>query len=341
MAGANLGSMQGNTVNAVNGQQFIPEIWSKEILAFRRATMLSFDMCKQIEIGSMKKGDTVHIPRMSELTVEDKVPNIPVSIQSNTDTDLIITLDTDRDCAFALDSYLDAVSSYDVRKPYLEAMSYALDRDITGTILGLRGAIMTDPLRSVFVSSTGTIAGNGQPFNFAGFLNARRILMEANVPRKDWRLYVSPGQEGAIYNIPQFTSADFISNQPIPNGAIGSLMGVPVIVTSLISANSATGWVVGSNPGEPTPGFTGSRYIPKQDTFTTLPATFAGNSLPVHTALLCHKEWAAAANPVKPKVTQSWENRDQAWLFVGRQVYGARLYRPDHAVLIHTSGTII
>jgi hypothetical protein len=61
----------------------------------------------------------------------------------------------------------------------------------------------------------------------------------------------------------------------------------------------------------------------------------------VHTAILCHKDWAAGIANRNPRFTQSFENREQMEAIVGRQVYGAKLYRPGHAVNIHTSNAIV
>lgn len=336
-------TITGPSINTQRGQQFIPEQWLSEVQMFRKAKMLDTSVVKTWG-AQVKKGDTFHVPRISELGVEDKATDIPVGVQPVNDTDFVITVDTDRTTAVALDDLLEIQASYDLRAPYLEAMGYALAKDMTGSILGLRAAIQNTASQNVFSSSTGTISGNGQAFSFAVFLAARRILLEADVPEEKIVLLISPGQESALFTIPQFISKDFINNAPIAQGQIGSLMGVRVIRTSLIGNNSATGWRNGSPtiaPPEATPGFTGSRYLPKQDSFTSLPATFTGNSRPVHTAVMCHMDWAAAVVSKAPRVTQSFENREQVWLMVGRQAYGARLYRPLHAVNIHTTGDTV
>lgn len=337
-----LGSVTTGTVlNTTRGQQFIPEIWLNEVQMFRKARLLDESIVKTWG-AAVKKGDTFHVPRISELGVEDKATDIPVATQSNNDTDFVVQVDTDRTTAVAIDDLLEIEASYELRAPHLQAMGYALAKDVTGSILGLRAAVSQDANQNIFVSSNGLISGNGQPFSFAAFLTGRRILLEADVPEDSIQLVISPGQEAAIMTIPQFISADFISNKPLVSGQIGTLMGVRIIRTSMIGANSTAGWRNGAQAApEPTPGVTGSRYVPKQDAFTSLPLTFTGNAKPVHTALMCHKEWATGVMTKAPKITQSFENREQIWLMVGRQAYGFRLYRPRHAVLIHTSGDLV
>lgn len=332
-------SISGQPLNTSRGQQFIPEQWLNEIQMFRKARLLPLSMCK-LFASDVSYGDTFRIPRISELAVEDKVVDQPVTVTSNLDSEYVIQVDNDKTCSVALDELLEIESKYPLRQPYMQAMGYALAKDITGSILGLRAALYAQTSQNIFVSSNNAISGNGQPFSYAAFLAARAVLFEADVPDNDLCLIVSPRQEASILTINQFISIDYSNNKPVSDGVIGKLMGIDVIRTSLLGANSATGWRNGaSGAQEPTPGVVGSRYNPKQETFTALPTTFTGNAAPVHSAILCHKEWAAGVMMKTPRVTQSWENAEQMWLMVSRQAYGTKLYRPNHAVLIHTSAT--
>lgn len=339
-------NLSGPSLNTTRGQQFIPETWLNEIQMFRKARQLDMSVVKTW-MSDVKKGDTFHIPRVTELAIEDKASDTGVALQANNDTDFVITVDTDRTTSVGIDVLLDAQSQYELRKPYMEAMGYALAKDFTASILGLRAAINNVAAQNVFCSSTGALAGNGVAFNYAAFLAARRILLENDVEDGNdlsggLVLLVSPGQESALMTIPQFISVDFIDKKPVQSGMIGTLLGVKIIRTSFINANSLTGWRNGFlGTPEPTPGVAGSRYLPKQDAFTGLPLVFGGNSAPVHTAIMCHPEWAGAVASLKPKITESFENREQLQLMVGRQAYGARLYRPGHAVNIHSTGTTV
>lgn len=333
--------LTGPSVSPLNSAQYIPEQWLDETLAFLQARTVTSEMARMFT-SMVKKGDTFHIPRVSELGVLDKVVDQPVTIQANDDTDLVISIDTDRYCAVGFDSYLDLVSSYDVRSEYLRSMAYAMDKDMTGALLGLRAALMTDPANSIFCSSTGTVAGNGQQINLATFVRARAILLRRNVRPEDLVYFVDPVQEAQLMMIPQFISSDFVSNKPMVNGQIGTLLGVKIISTSLLAPNSPTGWTNGKGRLEPTPGLTGSRYMPKNDLNpVSLPVTFTGNAAPVVTSLMCTKEWAAMVTPSRPKITQSFENSLQINLMVDRNVYGTRILRPECGILIHTTDSVV
>jgi hypothetical protein len=192
------------------------------------------------------------------------------------------------------------------------------------------------------VSSTGTLAGNGQAFNLAGYLTAKTILDLADVPDEGRGLLVSPNQHNAMIGQNFFSSRDYVGeSKPIVSGIVGTILGVPVIMTSQIRENSNTGFKNGDGAlPSPSPGLTGSYFLPVQDSFASLPLTFTGNNAPVHTALYCHKEWLAVILQWKPGASQSFENLLQTNAIVYRQTYGMKIYRPDHAVLIHTSGAL-
>lgn len=339
-------NLVGPQLNTTRGQQFIPELWLQEIQMFRQAALLDKSILKTWT-SAVKKGDTYHVPRISELAIEDKASDTAVSIQANNDTDFVITVDTDRVTGVGVDILLDVQSQYPLRAPYVKAMGYALAKDYTGSILGLRAAVNNTAAFNVFCSSNGAISGNGTALNYASLLAARNILLSNDVADGDdlennLALIVSPTQETALLGISEFKSADFMDKKFLVSGQIGMILGMKVIRTSLIGNNSLTGWRNGaSNPLEPTPGVTGSRYVPRQDAFTSLPLTFTGNSRPVQTAIVCHSEWAAGVVSKEVAVTESFENREQVNLWIGRQAYGTRLYRPGHAVNIHTSNDVV
>jgi hypothetical protein len=337
----------GPQINTTRGQQFIPEIWLKEILVFKRQALLDKSILRTWE-SEVSKGDTFHIPRISELGVEDKASDHAVSLQNVGDSPYSISVDTDRTTAVAIDIMLEMQSAYELRSPYSQAMGYALARDFSASILGLRAAVNNNAASSIFCSSNGLATGNGTAITFAAIMAARRNLLEADVigddqgGLNDCTLIVSPAQETAIMNMTQFISKDFINDPPLVRGFIGSLLGIPVVRTNIITVNSLTGWRNGAlGAPEPTPGTLGSFYTPKQDPVTPLPLLFTGNSRPIQTAMLVHKDWAAGVVASSPKVTTSFENREQVNLWVARQAYGCKLYRPNHAILIHSTNDLV
>lgn len=335
-------SLSGESFNQQTARQFIAEFWLPEMMAFRQQRLFQAEQFCKTFGATVKRGDVFHIPRIGEMMMEDKQTDQPISIQNDNNDDYEIRVDSDRVIGIGIDNFAEAMASYAFRQPYVSGMGYVMAKDLCGAILGLRASLYGISTQNVFASSTGTIAGNGQTINRAAILAAREILLDADVDENNLVCMVSPGQETDLLSIDQLTSSDYVSGKPQESGMIGNLYGVNFFRTSLLRANSATGWIrrVADQilDTSPTPGFTGSRYFPRQDPgAVSLPATFTGNSTPVHTAIMCSKEWAAAVmqNNISPEVNYLPDR--MLTLIAARHSYGAKLYRREHAVLIHTT----
>jgi hypothetical protein len=299
------------------------------------------DMCRIFE-AKVDKGDTFTMPRVGELGVEDRVVGQPVTLQTDDQSRYEIRVDFDKTSAVGLDKLREATTTYEVRSNYTSAIGYALAKDMTGHILGLRAGLQNIPGRVIHSSTTGTIAGNGLPISYEKLLEAKAMLLDNDVPLEDIRIMAGVYQVTQLQALKQFVSKDYITVQPSITGFAGTILDMPVQMTSLIRPNSSTGWRNGAAAApSPTPGFTGSIYLPKQDAFTSLPATFTGNSDPVVSMVVCHKDWAACVMSLEPEITDDWENLLQLTSVVGRHAGGAKLFRDDHAVMIHTNNRIV
>lgn len=338
------GGYEGSAVGITNADVFIPEIWSSEIKRERDA---NFIIKSGVSILPMvgKKGDVVHIPEISRLAVNDKVHNTPVTLQARTESEFTITIDKYKEASFMIEDVVGVQAAYNLRSEYTREAGYALARDIDNFVLGLRANIQGYNSESnvVYVSSDSTESGTPAAINRAGILAAKQILDEAFVPMSDRVLFVSPGQAIDLLTIDAFISSDYVSGRPTMTGQVGTLYGIPVVVSNNIVTNSPTGYTNGAGGvASPTPGVLNSVYYPTQSpsnaTASDLPANgVASETDDWVTAIMVHKSWAKLAMQLNPRTEASRENLFQADAVVATQIYGAKVYRPDHAVLIHTA----
>jgi Phage capsid protein len=335
----------GETFNQSNTSRFIAEIWLPEMMAFREQRLFVPQQFCKVFSSNVKKGDVFHIPQINELVIEDRQIDKPFTLQTDVDNEYTVQVDSDKAVAIGIDNFAEAMASYQYRSAYVKGMGYALAKDVAGAILGLRAAVYNIPAQNIFcttgATNAGTLAGTGAPLNLSALLAARQLLLDADVPEEDIMVAVSTAQETALLSILQSTSSDYIDGRPTVSGKIGSLYGMNFWRSTLITNNSATSWRVrGVNnviATLPSPGFTGSIYLPKQDAFTSLPSVWGGGGA-VQSALVCSKEWAVAVmqNNMTPKVDRIPQLDIEQIL--ARQSYGAKLFRRDHAVLVHTLG---
>jgi hypothetical protein len=331
--------------NAFNGQGtqlgnvpgFIPKLWSTEVKRQLERKLLAANYTKPISFVGVK-GDTITVPLIRRVAVSNKLPGQPVNIQSGNETTYKITVGRHVESSFGIEDVVAVQTAVNLRGEYTKEAAYALRKDIDNAVLGLRAAVNAFPSQVVWSTATGVQNAAPIPLSEVAILAGKQILDEADVPEEDRVLIVSPSQYNALLLNQEFTSMDFVKNAATVTGQVGELYGMPVIKTTQIGLNSLTGYTNGdAGAPQPTPGVAGSPYLPTQDNFVGLPLTIGLAPVPCQTALMCHKEWAALAMQVMPKVEASRESLYLMDVVVNHQIYDCKLYRPDHAVLIHTA----
>lgn len=228
--------------------------------------------------------------------------------------------------------------------------AYTIKRDLDAFLLGLRAAVQDlGGSQVIYSSNDGGIGASSvsKPFTIDAFLRAKLALDNLDVPASDRVLIISPTQYVQLLALDKIQSMFYRTNAPLMSGVIGSFMGTPVYMSSMVGANSATGFKNGETD-VPTPGVNaaGLLYYPTQDNATGLPTTWnttANTTLEtqqVHTALYLHKDAFALALMQEPRTETSRETLYLADAVVTSTIYGARMWRDTSAVLIHTNAQV-
>lgn len=337
------GGYTGSNVGKSNVDAFIPEIWSGEV---KRELDSNFIMkgCARINpVQFAKKGDTVHIPEVYRLAVNDKLYNTPVTLQNQTNGEFTMTIDKYKEVSFMIEDVatLFVPGQYNIRGEYTREAGYALARDIDNFLLAHRAVINSFSDQVIYNTNTGAAGGTFLALNEASILAAMQILDEANVPREGRKLVVSPGQYTDLLTIDRFSSVDYVNNPVVPTGMLGQIYGIPVMMSTQVATNSLTGYTNGnSGVAAPTPGVTGSPYLPTQNSFTGLPYDGDGTNTAaggIVTAILAHSDWLYASMVEMPSTETSREVLFQADAVVTTQLYGGKVFRETNAVVIHSA----
>lgn len=297
-----------------------------------------------------KKGDRVTIPTIGRLGVNDKVAAQPVTLQKPSTNTWSIDITRHKEVSFMVEDIAEMMLDPNglFAKATAKEAAYAIARDVDAQLLGLRALIQTSAPQNVYSNGAANAGVNtaSAPFNLNAFLRAKLIFDKAGVPDSDRVLVTSPEQYFQLLAIDKMQSLFYRSgNQVLSEGIVGTFMNIPVYMTNMISANSATGFLNGST-AVPTPGVTASPYYPDQGTATTLPVTWnvTANTLPetqaVHTAILMHREAFALAMLQEPRTETTRETLYLADAVVASTIYGCREYRITNAVNIHTNAVI-
>jgi len=317
---------------------FIPQLWKGEIRRYRDR---KFMMERLVRVKNFigQKGQTLHVPLVGRMSVRPKVAKQPIDLDMTTPGAYMVSVDQQNYVAHGVEDITNIQSQYNVRNAYSREIGYALRRDLDNALLGLRAAVPTQ----LFSSSTGTVAGVPQPMNADIILAAKEIFDRASVPEEDRHILVGPQQYRDLLDIERFISSDFIDGRPTVNGVVGRLYDFTIHMTNQIQENTLTGYVNGEGAiGQPTPGVLGSPYMPTQDIIIGdgLPRGQTGNeeAAPFTTAVVMHPEWACLLRQTNIVTKSSYDIHYLSDIVISYHVFGAKTYRRNHAILLHTGG---
>lgn len=331
---------------------WIKKQWATMVRRELEQDLLMRQFIMNVSFPNGKVGDRVTIPTLGRLAVANKTAGAPVTLQKASASSWSIDIDTHRETSFMVEDITSIMldPSGLLAQNLAKEAAYAIKRDIDATILGMRAAFRNIAAQNIYLNAADNVPSTNSasaPLSLTAVLRAKRILDELDVPATDRVLIVSPAQYNQLLAADKAQSMFYRTSAPLENGIVGTLFGIPVYMTSMIGANSTTGFLNGGT-GIPTPGVTPGAtglYYPTQDTATTLDTTWnttantTAATQAVHSAILMHREAIGLAMLAEPKTEYSRETLYLSDAVVTHTLYGCRVYRPTNAVLIHSNAS--
>lgn len=252
-----------NAVGTSAAGNFIPELWSDEVLAVYKANLVMPQLVTNLNFAG-QKGDKIHVPRPSRgsATVKTYKQQVTIIAESNTVFDLDINQHFEYSRFIEDIAALQAMDS--MRAFYTDDAGYALAIQVDSALSALGAlfaAAATTPTTAgtawdeAVIGSDGSTqwtdqaSGNGASLTDAGIRRVIQYLDASNVPARSRALVVSEVEKRKLTGLPRFTEQAFVgesgSANTIRNGLIGNVYGVPVYVTTNIGtdeANDSTGY---------------------------------------------------------------------------------------------------
>jgi N4-gp56 family major capsid protein len=211
---------------------FIPELWSMETLRAQEAALVVAPLVKRYDSLVKGRGDTVHIPEVSNLVANDKVANTDVTLQSVTESERTIAIDKWKEASFLVEDVVKVQSNYDLMAEYTSKAGYAIAQTIDSDLLALYSTF-TNP-------AVGTY---GTDITDPVLVAAIQALDEANAPMEDRAIVLKPSQKAALMKLDKFVKADYLGQYdnptPVKRGPNnrylwGEIYGVPVYYTTQV-----------------------------------------------------------------------------------------------------------
>jgi hypothetical protein len=184
------------------------------------------------------KGDTIHIPNLSNLSANSKTANAQVTLQAPTETEASISINNHYEASFLVEDIARVQSNYDLLAEYTSKAGYAIAAQVDTDVLGL------------YTSLTSTDVGTyGTDITDAVILSGLEALDLADVPMEDRAFVIDPTQKTALSKIDKFVRADYLGEYQTAKPAVtgpnsrymwGDIYGCPVYYTNQVPSTAGT-----------------------------------------------------------------------------------------------------
>ena len=285
-----------DTLTTTTSAVFIPEVWSVETLRAAERALVMAPLVKRYDTLVKQRGDTIHIPKISNLVANDKTQTAEVTLQNPTETEVVINVDQWKETSFEIEDIVKVQSQYDLRSEYTSKAGYAIAQAVDTDLLALYASLTT--------TDVGTY---GTDIDDPEIVAALQVLDEADAPLEDRFFVIAPSQKAAIMQLDKFVKADYLGQYDLPTPVKkgpnnrylwGDIYGVPTYYTNQVPVTSGT-------PDE------------------------------VHN-IMFHREAFALALQLAPRTQASYWQKDLAWLVTCDTIYGVSVLRDDFGVEVRS-----
>lgn len=208
-----------NHITNTEAAVFIDSVISKEVIRETNPKLVLANLVKRFD-KEAKLGDTITVPTVSNFIANDKLPNVDVAFQANTETDVTISVNEHKETSFVLEDITKLQSDRDLMAQYSEAAATAIARAVDSSLAALAGG---------FSNATGVY---NTAITTDVVLDSIELLDLADAP-EDSRYFVFRSDvKRDLLDLAAYTSSDFVEGRPTETGSIGSLYGVQTFMSN-------------------------------------------------------------------------------------------------------------
>jgi N4-gp56 family major capsid protein len=244
-----------NNTTVTTAANFIPEIWSDEIIASYKKNLVLANLVMRMNFKG-KKGDTVHIPAPVRGSASAKGATNAVTLIVNTESEVQVSINKHYEYSRLIEDIVEAQALTSLRSFYTGDAGYALakqvdtdlvqlGRSFNGATVGTDDYATSASSTKAYIGGDGTTVYNSASSNASALTDAaiRRTIQrldDNDVPMDGRFFIIPPSSRNTLMGLARYTEQAFVGNgDAIRNGEIGNLYGIPVFVTS--NADTAYG----------------------------------------------------------------------------------------------------
>lgn len=233
-------------VTLTTADKFIPEAWSDEIVATFKSNLVAANLVTNIDFVG-KKGDTLHIPVPTRGAASAKAASTQVTLIAATESEITMTINQHWEYSRLIEDIVRVQALPSLKKFYTDDAGYALAKKVDSYVHGLFATVQGGTAYSkAKVLSSGALAdwsptantntGNASALTDEEIRRLIQLLDDADIPGRSRAFIIPPVEKRRLLGVSRFTEQAFTgeagSGNPIRNGLIGELYGIPVYVSS-------------------------------------------------------------------------------------------------------------
>jgi len=300
-----------NHVTTSVANNFIPELWSDEVVGAYRANLVVANLVTKLNHKG-KKGDTIHIPVPARGSASAKAANTQVTLSAATNSVIDVSITSHYEYSKLIEDIAEVQSLASMRKFYTEDAGFALakqvDTDLINLAEGFQSGATTDKsydtARAFTATGSEAFTGTNEiDITDIGLRSLILLLDNADVPMDNRALIIPPVAANDLLGINRFTEQQFIgSGDAIKTGKIGQIYGVDVYVTTNCPTVKSSGGTGNSAAGTERVG------------------------------VLMHKDALVLAEQVGVRTQTQYKQEYLGDLFTADTIYGVKELRDDAGV---------
>jgi hypothetical protein len=205
------------------------------------------NLVKRFDSDVADAGDTLHVPKVSNLTAYAKTANTQVTLNAPTEGEFTMSINRHFEASYLVEDRLKAQSKYSLLEQYSPKAGYAIASKIDSDLAGLYSGLSQ------------TVGNSTTDITDANLVRAIQYLDDANAPQTDRFLVIKPAGLAHLRLIDKFSRWDALGIVPnpasgagglangsgvvrriAPNGFVGTLYGIEVYMSTNLTEESGT-----------------------------------------------------------------------------------------------------
>jgi N4-gp56 family major capsid protein len=240
-----------NSVTTTTAANFIPEIWSDEIVAAYKKNLVLANLVMKMNFKG-KKGDTIHIPAPTRGSASAKAAETAVTLIAATESEVQVSINKHYEYSRLIEDIVEAQALNSMRQFYTADAGYALARQVDTDLVQLGrsangGTAGAAAYAAAYVGGDGTTAyvaanNNESALTDAAIRRTIQRLDDNDTPMDNRFFLIPPSSRNTLMGLARYTEQAFVgTGDAIRTGEIGNLYGIPVFTSSNADTTSGSG----------------------------------------------------------------------------------------------------